>query len=143
MLQRWKYKRTMLVSVLLILALVCCSACGGSKTSKSSTKSDNTKTEKTEESAQKDATETETSEDEDVAADVDPVTMYATNKVNVRTKPSTDSDVISKLNRGDSVETYGEEDGWTRVQIDGTYYYVSSEYLSTEDFSLGSLRTHG
>ncbi len=133
MLQRWKYKRTMLVSVLLILALVCCSACGGSKTSKSSTKSDNTKTEKTEESTQKEDTETETSEDEDVTADVDPVTMYATNKVNVRTKPSKDSEVVSKLNRGDSVETYGEEDGWTRVQIDGTCYYVSSEYLSAEE----------
>lgn len=134
MLQRWKYKRTMLVSVLLILALVCCSACGGSKTSNSSTKSDNTKTEKTESSVTKeDATEIETSEDEDVTADVDPVTMYVTTKVNVRKKPSTDSEVISKLNRGDSVETYGEEDGWTRVQIDGTYYYVSSEYLSTEE----------
>lgn len=134
MLQRWKYKRTMLVSVLLILALVCCSACGGSKTSKSSTKSDNTKTEKTESSVtEEDATETETSEDEDVTADVDPVTMYVTTKVNVRTKPSKDSEVVSKLNRGDSVETYGEEDGWIRVQIDGTYYYVSSEYLSTEE----------
>lgn len=134
MLQRWKYKRTMLVSVLLILVLVCCSACGGSKTSKSSTKSDNTKTEKTESSVTKeDATETETSEDEDVTADVDPVIMYVTTKVNVRKKPSTDSDVISKLNRGDKVETYGEEDGWTKVKIEEAYYYVSSEYLSTEE----------
>ncbi len=97
MLQRWKKYRSISVAICLMIVLVIGTACGSKKeTSKSDVKNEKTESSVTKE----DATETETSEDEDVTADVDPVTMYATNKVNVRTKPSTDSDVIQAESRG-------------------------------------------
>ena len=60
------------------------------------------------------------------------VTMYASEKVNVRTEPNTQSDVFMTLNRRDSVEKIDETEGWARVLISGKIYYVSDEYLVTE-----------
>ena len=60
------------------------------------------------------------------------VTMYASEKVNVRTEPNTQSDVFMTLNRRDSVEKIDETEGWARVLISGKIYYVSDQYLVTE-----------
>lgn len=131
MLQIVKKYRSAGVALMLILMLVLCTACG----SKSDNSKSDTKTEKTESSATKKSESDADSEnaDDDDEEEIEAVTMYVTSKVNVRKSPSTDSDVVTKLQRGDTVDTYGEEDGWTRVKIDGTYYYVSSEYLSQEE----------
>lgn len=66
--------------------------------------------------------------------------MYASEKVRVRTEPSTESDIYTVLNRRDQVEVIGSIDEWSIVVIEGNTYYVASEYLvSEEDIPSGFL----
>lgn len=57
------------------------------------------------------------------------VTAYTTAGVNVRTGPSTDTDIAFTLDAHAEVEMIDESEGWTRVLIDGTEYFISSDYL--------------
>lgn len=63
----------------------------------------------------------------------EPVTLYASSRVNVRTEPDTDSEVINVLNRRDAVKKIGDVGDWSAVQMGEQIYYISSEYLLTED----------
>lgn len=65
--------------------------------------------------------------------DLETITMYASEKVNVRVEPNTESDVFMTLNRREAVEKIDETDGWARVVISGKIYYVSAQYLVTEE----------
>lgn len=56
-------------------------------------------------------------------------TLYASDIVNVRTKPSTDADVITTLNLGDQVTATGETSQWFRVNVSGNVGYVSKAFL--------------
>lgn len=60
-------------------------------------------------------------------------TVYATGSVRVRDYPSTQyGNVINSLSLGQSVTRTGTTStGWSRVEINGTVGYVSSNYLST------------
>lgn len=60
-------------------------------------------------------------------------TVYATGSVRVRDYPSTQyGNVINSLAQGQSVTRTGTTStGWSRVEINGTVGYVSSNYLST------------
>lgn len=61
------------------------------------------------------------------------VTVYAVDKVNVRKKAGTDSQIIATINEGDKVERVSKgENGWSKVIYDGKICYISSNYL-TED----------
>lgn len=62
-----------------------------------------------------------------------PITMYASDKVNVRKEPSIESEIFMVLNRRDSVTVIGSVDEWSVVSIDEGTYYVATQYLVTED----------
>lgn len=59
----------------------------------------------------------------------EPVSVYVTDKVNVRYGPSTDAEVYIKADRGTSFSKIGEEGEWTVVEWDGNEYYIFSEYV--------------
>lgn len=49
--------------------------------------------------------------------------------VNVRVKPSTDADIYVILEKGVDLHRTGEKDGWTRVRLNGSSFYISSNYV--------------
>lgn len=62
--------------------------------------------------------------------------VWAVDKVNLRSGPSTDNDKVGQLNKGNSVTRVGIGTGdyvdWSRVQLsDGSIVYVASSYLTT------------
>ena len=65
--------------------------------------------------------------------DFEPVTLYSTDKVNIRTAPDIKSEKIGTLNKRDQVRVTGEEGDWYAIEIDGEQYYVAKEYFVTED----------
>lgn len=77
------------------------------------------------------------SEDAETASEdreeFEPITMYATDRVRVRKEANTDSDIIAVLEKREAVEVIGEDGKWFVVLMDGKEYYVSNQYLVTED----------
>ncbi len=65
-------------------------------------------------------------------------TLYATDGVNIRSNPGTDSSVISSLSTGNSVTVVGETDNWYIVNVNGTTGYVSKAYLTSDSSAAGS-----
>ena len=59
------------------------------------------------------------------------VTMYATDGVNVRSQPSTGSDINGTLGSGTSVTVVGETDNWYIVSTGSGTGYISKSYLSS------------
>lgn len=59
------------------------------------------------------------------------VTMYATDGVNIRTQPSTGSEVTGALDSGNSVTVIGETDNWYIVSTGSGTGYISKSYLSS------------
>ncbi|WP_379970907.1 SH3 domain-containing protein [Ectobacillus sp. sgz5001026] len=57
--------------------------------------------------------------------------------LNVRDTPSINGNIIGKLNKGQTVQTISSENGWAKIQYNGSYAYVSTGYLnqSTSDVS--------
>ena len=84
--------------------------------------------------AAKKAEEEAAAEEEKKAADqASAVTVYAIDKVNVRSQPSETADVLGQLEPGSQTTRFEDKDGWSRVDYNnGTQGYVKSEYLSTE-----------
>ena len=74
-------------------------------------------------------TKTETNADETF----EPLQMYASEKVRIRKEPNTESEIISVLNRGDIVEVVGVDGDWSTIEIDGSRYFVSSQYLVSDE----------
>lgn len=54
--------------------------------------------------------------------------IYTTDVVNIRVQPSTEADVYEKAARRTLLNKVSEEDGWTKILIGDSYYYVKSEY---------------
>lgn len=54
----------------------------------------------------------------------------STEVVNVRKKASKDSDIIKKLVKNAKVTVLSTSDGWSKIKVNETEGYVSSEYLS-------------
>lgn len=63
----------------------------------------------------------------------EPVTMYPTTALNVRKWPSPLADIITAIDRGVAVDVVYEGDKWNIVDLDGKYYYMYNEYLTTEE----------
>ncbi|MFK7048848.1 SH3 domain-containing protein [Flavobacterium davisii] len=60
----------------------------------------------------------------------DTISVFATKKINLREKPTTDSKVISKVNSHDTLKIIETEDGWSQAIFkDSLYGYVKSDYL--------------
>ena len=76
---------------------------------------------------------TDTEETSDIPLEsLETTTVYASQKVNVRKQPNTESEIVMKLYPRDSVEKIDETDGWAKVWISGNIYYVSAQYLVME-----------
>ncbi|MCD7735621.1 MAG: SH3 domain-containing protein [Lachnospiraceae bacterium] len=58
-------------------------------------------------------------------------TYYATDTVNLRSQPGTDSSVLGSVASGDAVTVTGETDNWFIVSVGGTTGYISKSYLSS------------
>ncbi len=59
------------------------------------------------------------------------VTLYASDTVNIRTEPSTESDasIIGSLNPGDAVTVTGESPEWFKINVNGSTGYVNKAFL--------------
>ena len=57
-------------------------------------------------------------------------TMYASDTVNVRSGPGTDTDVIGGYTAGDAVTVTGETNGWYQVDVNGQTGYIRKDLLS-------------
>lgn len=58
--------------------------------------------------------------------------VCATENVNIRTEPNTDSSIAAVLKKGETIIRTGEtEDGWSKVLYEGMEYYITSEYLKS------------
>lgn len=60
-------------------------------------------------------------------------TVYAKSKVNIRTAPSKDADVFQVAVVGESFHRTKNDGKWSAVEVKGTEYYISSDYLTTEE----------
>ncbi|WP_132009436.1 SH3 domain-containing protein [Mesobacillus foraminis] len=58
------------------------------------------------------------------------VTVDPGSYLNMRSEPSTNAAIITKLDSGTAVTVYKEENGWARVTANGQTGYVSTQYLS-------------
>lgn len=56
-------------------------------------------------------------------------TVYTTARVNVRTAPSTESEIVTVLERRTEVERVRDDGEWSLVYMDGQLYYMASRYL--------------
>lgn len=54
---------------------------------------------------------------------------YTISEVNVRTGPSTDHEIHTKLSAHADVSVLGEENGWYQIRMEDGDYYVSSRYV--------------
>ncbi len=59
--------------------------------------------------------------------------LWTSTSVNLRTEPSTDSQVIMVLTEGARLELLGEEEGWVKVNFAGQEGYVSTDYVTDEE----------
>ena len=50
--------------------------------------------------------------------------------LNVRDKPSANSNIIGKVFKGDTIYGIKENDSWTTIKFDGKTGYVSSKYIN-------------
>lgn len=57
------------------------------------------------------------------------VELYTTSRVNVRTEPSIDSEIHTTYDSHESVQGIKNFGEWWSVQIDGSIYYIASDYL--------------
>jgi cell wall-associated NlpC family hydrolase len=66
-----------------------------------------------------------------VKAETETTGNVVCNKVNVRAKASTDSDVVGQVNNGDTVTIMGEDSNWFEIKrTNGDIAYVSKGYIS-------------
>ena len=56
--------------------------------------------------------------------------MTATVGVNIRSGPSTNTDVLGGLFRGQTITAISSSQGWTKIKYDGSTAYVASSYLA-------------
>ncbi len=79
-------------------------------------------------SGEEESTEEESTEPGEINED-ELISMYTTTRVNVRTEPSTESEVYTKLDGHSEVKKIADEGDWSRIYLDEGIYYISSEYL--------------
>ncbi len=80
--------------------------------------------------------QSESQSESDVEAEMDNLTeysssttLYASDNVYIRSKPSTSSEPIGSLNQGDQITVTGETSQWFRVSVSGNVGYVSKAFL--------------
>lgn len=130
-----KYIRilTLILAVLMLYGCTagsnCSSSCGCCTCGENSSESDSL-TEATADTTE--ATSDETPEETTLATEPPaPVTYsgYTISAVNVRSGPSTDSEIHCVLTAHTDVEILDTEGGWYRILMDGEVYYISTLYV--------------
>ena len=58
-----------------------------------------------------------------------------TDTLNLREKPSTDSDILTLLSNGDSCELLSEEGDWYKIKYNNYTGYITKEYAKKEGTS--------
>jgi len=71
------------------------------------------------------------------------VTLRTTDRVNLRTEPSTESSTIAVVNKGTNVEVLEHNPaGWSKVQVGGSTGYIRSDFLTVSaDTGTATFRT--
>ncbi|MBR6222900.1 MAG: SH3 domain-containing protein [Lachnospiraceae bacterium] len=59
--------------------------------------------------------------------------VEATGNVTVRAKPSTSSDPVMLLRKGETIHRIGYSEDWTKVQHENNHFYIASKYLKPAD----------
>jgi len=59
-------------------------------------------------------------------------TLYASDTVNIRVQPGTDSAVVGSINKGSSVTVLGESANWFKVSVGGGIGYISKSFLTSD-----------
>ncbi len=76
--------------------------------------------------------------------DANAVTVKATDVVNIRASASTDSESLGKAQIGDTYKRYEEmENGWSKIDYNGTEAYIKSDYLEVVDDGSSSSTEEG
>ncbi len=71
-----------------------------------------------------------------VQIDPSEIVYVTTEALNLRTEPSMNGQVVTKLSLGTKLERIAKnEAGWSLVVYDGKQYYLSSDYVTTEDIT--------
>lgn len=104
---------------------------------KTTAKKDDSKTESTDQKdddTKSDSEKKETSKKEDSAekSEAKTSTVYAKEKVNVRTKPSTSAKSLGQVSGGTKLTKYKEKSGWSKVDYNGKKAWIKSEFLTTD-----------
>ena len=58
-------------------------------------------------------------------------TLYVNNKANVRVMPTTESEVLTKLNKGDDIKVTGETKKWYRIKYKDADAFISKDLCQT------------
>lgn len=90
--------------------------------------SDNGAEDQTEEKAEVDGSQTA----DTVPVNAEPEMVLTTSRVNVRTAPSTESEIHTVLGVRQTVERIADDGEWSTITMDGQIYYVASEYLKVK-----------
>lgn len=72
----------------------------------------------------------ETSTPTPTEAPVETKVMYSTSSLNIRAAASADAEKLGTFSAGDSVTVISSENGWSKIDYNGTEAYVASDYLS-------------
>lgn len=69
--------------------------------------------------------------------DTEPKTMYSTSALNVRKGPSTSFEQVGSYKVNDEIKVTGKcDNGWSRVEYNGSDCYVSTKYLSDKKIEI-------
>ena len=63
-------------------------------------------------------------------APVETKVMYSKSSLNIRAAASADAEKLGTFSAGDSVTVISSENGWSKIDYNGTEAYVASDYLS-------------
>ena len=75
--------------------------------------------------------EKQTTEQNQVVEESKLKTLYiGSESVNLRKEANTNSEVVTKLSLNTAVDVYAEENGWSKVKVNGNEGYISSSLLS-------------
>ncbi|WP_193224541.1 SH3 domain-containing protein [Bacillus sp. B1-b2] len=61
------------------------------------------------------------------------VSIDSSSTLNVRSTPSTQSNVLTKIKNNTAVDVYSEENGWSKIKVNGIEGYVASKYIQATE----------
>ncbi len=129
-----KKKKLVLLLFCMVLIVTGCGSNAKNSTSKQMPKSEEVAKEVSDESVQSNDREITPTEPAYHMKETEPIVMYATSNVNVRTKPDTDGEKKGMILKGKEVTVTGvcEENGWLQIAYEGESAFVCQEYFSKE-----------